>query len=245
MNGQKGISMHYLRRLSVSKRFTETEKWSDPWFRKLSPNSKIGYLYLLDRVDNAGVIDLDSELANFQIGMAIDWQSLRAELSDRIEVLPSGKWHLTRFVAFQFGELNPDCKPHAQVIRLSISHEIKGYSKGINTPQDKDTDKDKEMDTEKTKDKSPDQLRLEKLYRRRESTKWSSGEIRAWRMAKELVSTATAEEWEILEWWFSLSDSQAPYRRTDMASLLNNWHAEIQKARKNKSPSSAPVRFQT
>jgi hypothetical protein len=138
----------------MSKRFTETEKWSDPWFRKLKPNSKIGYLYLLDRVDNAGVIDLDSELANFQIGMAIDWESLREELADRVEVLASGKWHLTRFVPFQFGELNPECKPHAQVIRLSVFHEIKGYSKGIHTPQDKDKDKDKD----KKKDKEPAEL---------------------------------------------------------------------------------------
>jgi len=214
----------------VSKRFTETEKWSDPWFRKLSPNSKIGYLYLLDRVDNAGVIDLDCELANFQIGMAIDWDSLRIELADRIEVLASGKWHLTRFVPFQFGELNPDCKPHAQVIRLRVSHEIKGYSKGINTPKDKD----KDIDKEKATDKSPDQIRVEKLYHRRESTKWSAGESRAWKIAKALVVEATAEEWELMEWWFSLPEEKAPYRRTDMASLLNNWHAEIEKAKKNK-----------
>jgi len=134
----------------MSKRFTETEKWSDPWFRKLSGTVKLGYLYLLDRVDNSGVIDLDCELANFQIGTDIDWDAVRAELGDRVEVLAGGKWHLTRFVRFQFGELREECKPHAQVIRLQDSHGIsripKGYPKGIDTPMDKDKDQDKDKD---------------------------------------------------------------------------------------------------
>lgn len=134
----------------MSKRFTETEKWSDPWFRKLTGTVKIGYLYLLDRVDNSGVIDLDRELADFQIGMEIDWEAVREELGDRVEVLACGKWHLTRFVRFQFGELKEDCKPHAQVMRLQDSHQIqripKGYPKGINTLKDKDKEQDKDTD---------------------------------------------------------------------------------------------------
>jgi hypothetical protein len=135
------------------KRFTETEKWSDPWFRRLCHTLKIGYLYLLDRVDNAGVVDLDADLANFQIGIDVDWDRLRREMGERLDVLPSGKWHLTRFVGFQFGELSESCKPHAQVIKLLKSHEIqrvsKGYPKGMDTLMDKDKDKDKDQDKEK------------------------------------------------------------------------------------------------
>jgi hypothetical protein len=133
----------------MSKRFTETEKWSDPWFRQLGAITKLAYFHLLDRVDNAGVIDLDQELANFQIGIEVDWEKVRQELGDRVKVLASGKWHLTKFISFQFGELRPDCKPHAQVIRLSQMHKIKGYPKGKQTPQDTDKDKNKEKDTDK------------------------------------------------------------------------------------------------
>ncbi len=130
------------------KRFTETDKWKDPWFRKLPGGVKIAFMFLLDNVDNAGVWDPDFELANFQIGMDVKWDKVKEALGDRISILPSGKWHLTRFIEFQYGSLNEDCKPHLQVIRLLDGHGIrrvsKGYPRGINTPKDKDKDKDKD-----------------------------------------------------------------------------------------------------
>jgi hypothetical protein len=78
------------------------------------------------------------------------------------------------------------------------------------------------------------QIKAEKLMNRRQSTPWSAAELRAWRAAKPILSTATDAEWELMEWWYSLPSSQAPYRKTDFAALLNNWHAEIEKARRNK-----------
>jgi len=53
------------------KRFTETEKWRDPWFRKLSAGAKLAFLYIIDNCDNAGVWTADKELADFSIGMEI------------------------------------------------------------------------------------------------------------------------------------------------------------------------------
>lgn len=49
-------------------RNTETEKWNDPWFRRLSPASKLVFLYLCDRCDIAGFWEIDTELAEFHIG---------------------------------------------------------------------------------------------------------------------------------------------------------------------------------
>jgi len=50
----------------MSKRFTDSTKWaSKPWFRKLSPNAKLLWLYICDTCDVAGVIDLDLEMASF------------------------------------------------------------------------------------------------------------------------------------------------------------------------------------
>jgi uncharacterized phage protein (TIGR02220 family) len=138
------------------KRFTDTDKWRDPWFRKLSAGAKLAFLFIVDNCDNAGVWDADMELANFSIGMEIPWEKVRESLGERLEVLKSGKWHLKKFVNFQCGELSEECKPHAAVIRLLNKHGIqrasKEYPKGIHTLKEKDQDKDKERDKEQEGD---------------------------------------------------------------------------------------------
>lgn len=45
----------------MSKRFTETDKWRDPWFRKLTPLQKCLFGYLCDNCNNAGFIEIDVE----------------------------------------------------------------------------------------------------------------------------------------------------------------------------------------
>lgn len=83
-------------------------------------------------------------------------------------------------------------------------------------------------------EKPPMLRRVEKLFGRTERRKLSVSEQRAWRAGQAMVGETTEREWEILEWWFSLSPETAPYRKTDMAACLNNWHAEIAKATRNK-----------
>jgi hypothetical protein len=111
------------------KRFTETDKWRDTWYRKLKPLSKLAFSYMVDNCDGAGVWDPDFEFANFAIGEEIDWLQLQQELGDRLVILKSGKWFLTRFIEFQYGELCPDCRPHAKVLQLLKAHGLP-YSKG-------------------------------------------------------------------------------------------------------------------
>ncbi len=111
------------------KRFTETDKWRDSWYRKLKPLSKLAFSYMVDNCDAAGVWDPDFEFANFAIGEEINWLSLQEELGDRLVILKSGKWYLTRFIEFQYGELVPECRPHAKVLQLLKAHCLP-YSKG-------------------------------------------------------------------------------------------------------------------
>lgn len=137
------------------KRFTETEKWRDPWFRKLSAGAKLAFIYIIENCDNAGVWSGDKELAEFQIGMAIQWDKVLPAFEDRVKVLPGGEWLLTKFVSFQFGQLSAECKPHLQVIRLIEKHRVsKGYPKGINTLEEKKKEKRKKGSAEG--DKIPD-----------------------------------------------------------------------------------------
>lgn len=138
----------------MGKRFTETEKWKDKWFRSLRAEFKLAYLYLLDNCDHAGVIDLDEPLAEFQIGNAIDWKEFFAACEGRIARLESGKLFICKFIEYQYGELSEECRGHNPVfLSLKRHNLLKGYLKGIQRGQDTDKDKDKDKDKNKEKDK--------------------------------------------------------------------------------------------
>lgn len=132
------------------KRFTATEKWEDPWFRKLSPEHKCFWEFLCDRCDAAGVWKVDLETAEHFIGSKLDEGALLKSFGDRIQVLENGRWWIKKFIEFQYGSLSKECKPHIPVIRLLERHGInfetlmKGYAKGINTLEEKETYKEKE-----------------------------------------------------------------------------------------------------
>lgn len=142
----------------MGKRFTESDKWRDKWFRALRPEHKLAWLYLLDNCDAAGVIDLDSDLADFQIGIAPDWKLFLSQCDGRVERLKSGKLWVVRFIEYQYGEPSRECRAHNPVF-LSLEKNglldryLKGYSKGIQRDKDKDKDKDKEKEQDKDKDR--------------------------------------------------------------------------------------------
>lgn len=146
------------------KRFTETEKWRDPWFRKLTARQKCLWIYMLDSCDHAGVIDLDWDLAAFQIGGEVKESDLSA-FTKQVVKLPSGKFWMPGFVAFQYGRLSRECKPHLPVfaalerhgidvsaVALNNPKAIEGYPIGFESLQDKEKDKDKDKETEKDTD---------------------------------------------------------------------------------------------
>jgi len=68
------------------------------------------------------VIDVDFELAAFQIGSDLEPDYL-CELQDRVEKLPNGKYWIGKFIYFQYSvgnnkHFSPNCKPHALVLEL-------------------------------------------------------------------------------------------------------------------------------
>lgn len=140
--------------IQMGKRFTETNKWGDKWFRALGPFEKLGWQYLCDNCDSAGVIDLDRELADFQIGHPVKWDELLEIAEERTEDLKRGKLWLTRFCDFQYGKLTDQCRPHRPVIALLQKYGLwervlEGYRNPTNTPQEKDKEKDQDKDKEK------------------------------------------------------------------------------------------------
>lgn len=134
------------------KRFTETLKWEDVWFRKLKPETKLLWQWLLDKCDNAGVIEIDLELASFQIGYQYPMDTL-LEFGDRLVFLECGKHFIPKFISFQYGKISTECKAHNPIFQSLEKHNLKGYPKGIHTLLDRVQDKEKEKDKEKVQDK--------------------------------------------------------------------------------------------
>lgn len=71
---------------------------------------------------------------------------------------------------------------------------------------------------------TPIQIRLGKLFKRRDTTKWSDKEIKAFKAIGEIPE----DELVLVEKYHA---SKAEYRRRDIQTLLNNWNAEVDRAR--------------
>jgi len=144
------------------KRFTDTCKFDSKWFRRLPPEFKLAWLYVLDKCDPAGVIRIDEDLANFQIGVDVDWPEFLSRCEERIARLPDGKVWITDFIVFQYKSLSRDCAAHKPVFDSICKHDLKiedtllePYRKAYQSLKDKDKDKDKEKDQDKNQDWVP------------------------------------------------------------------------------------------
>lgn len=135
------------------KRFTETTKWGDPWFRKLTPKFKALWLYLVDSCDLAGVWDTDLENAAFHIGDSFSEDESLEAFKGRVQKLTNGRWLIPKFVAFQYGTLNPENNCHKGVIKSLEMNRLEaheGLIRALIGPMDKDKRKEKDQGTVKS-----------------------------------------------------------------------------------------------
>ena len=158
--------------MHMSKRFTETAKWADPWFRALTAKQKCLWLWLCDNCDCAGVVpEVDWGLVSFQIGEPCTADDL-ASFGDRIASCERGFW-IRKFVAFQWGYISADhpSMPQRGVIKAleragiplekAIESLSKGFPKGLETLKDKDKDKDKDKKEDRVQGKEGDALKAD------------------------------------------------------------------------------------
>lgn len=85
------------------KRFTDTLKWQNPWFRSLSTKHKILFIYILDACDNAGVLHLDFELINFVLKENFTLQEFKEVFSSKVIFLSEDKIIIRGFIRYQQG----------------------------------------------------------------------------------------------------------------------------------------------
>ena len=144
----------------MANRFTDTQKWEDPWFRNLPSDWKTVWFYLCERCDHAGIWNIDIELLNYLIKPTepITEELLYTTLNngkERVKKLENGRIFVCSFVGFQYkGELNEKCSTHRGVIKRLKEHGAwqhlpKGYkrvTKGLKNPSGRVQDKDKDKD---------------------------------------------------------------------------------------------------
>jgi hypothetical protein len=117
------------------KRFTDADKWEDPWFSELSETMKLFWIYLCDQCDNAGVWQVNWKLARFHVGASIDADQVITVLGERIVQFANGrKWFVPRFLTFQYPTgLNEKCPPHKRIIAILTSHGIDPVTRVVTT----------------------------------------------------------------------------------------------------------------
>jgi hypothetical protein len=177
----------------MAKRFTDSEKWKDPFFEELTKDLKLAWLYLLDDCDHAGIWKKSIKRLNFSLDTNFTEKELLEAFKERITILNADKWFIPKFITFQYGNDFIKSKQKAVLSAIKILNEnnlIKELDNGIltlsipltnpmdtlmdtdtDTVLDKDMDKDKEsvMDLRMRKDKRLSTEELKEVHKELDS----------------------------------------------------------------------------
>jgi len=219
------------------KRFTETQKWDDPWFREIHGSHKLVFLYILDRCNNAGFWEVDLSALAFHTKLEPKHFEGAFKALERGLQGASGWVWVRNFLKHQKNDsLNAANPAHRQIIALlkdqaerfpdSKSLFPKGASKGLTSPIGKGKGKGK--GNGKAWEPREIHIQMGKMLGRRESTKWSDKEIEA------LESILPIDEQDMAlvgEFYDAIIEPAEDHRRTALLTLLNNWNGEVDKAR--------------
>jgi hypothetical protein len=126
------------------KRFTSLEKWSDSWYRHLTPRLKCLWDWLFTNCDMAGSIYPDWDLASFQIGETVSEADISA-FGDRIVTLKSGRLWLSKFIEFQYVRIDGKSSKVHQAIRETIDRLCIPYGEPMDRLQEKEKEKDSSL----------------------------------------------------------------------------------------------------
>lgn len=110
----------------MAKRFTDSLKWRNPWFRQLPDRAKLCWVYLCDECDHCGVWKVDFELASFQLNFRISGKSLNAWFGRKIHFFDADKILIVQFYEFQYSGVKDSwsAKSSAREKLLSLGFQI-------------------------------------------------------------------------------------------------------------------------
>lgn len=136
----------------MSKRFTDTKIWDDPWFQDLPIIWKVLWKYLCDLCDEAGIWKVNKRQAEFQIGQKIQWEKMHGFLNNgkwRVIEFKEDVWLIKDFVAFQYGEkiFTSNHSFHQRILKTLEKYPIDTLSDTL-----LNRTKEKEQETDKVKE---------------------------------------------------------------------------------------------
>jgi hypothetical protein len=149
----------------MAKRFTDTEKWKKDFIRALPAEYKLLWLYITDDCTNAGIWEVEIEVAELRLGIKLSKEKARGLFQTKVVELDNGtKWFIPDFINFQYGQLTTNNRAHLPVIstlkKLSLLTDDFKLKKEIKEDLGplqgaKDKEKEMEMDMDMEKDKMP------------------------------------------------------------------------------------------
>ena len=143
----------------MPKRFIDTGILKHHFLRGCKAPLKLLWLHLLTDCNNAGIWQVDFEIAEIVIGSKIDRKKVDEKFAKKVIVLKDGvQWFLPDFIEYQYGFLQPNNPAHKNVIILLqkeglIDENLKVVERCLVVPLEGTLVKVKEKDKEKTMDK--------------------------------------------------------------------------------------------
>jgi hypothetical protein len=147
-----GYLQKHIKPLTMSYRFTNTDKWNDAWFYELDLRQKAVFLYLCDLCDIAGFFEINLRRMAQDIGMSdADVKGALKGLHSRIIYSTDGKYlFLRNFIKHQKNlPFNSSNRAHQGILRLLkeklqlfnfqsleeyFQSPMEGASKGLSSP---------------------------------------------------------------------------------------------------------------
>jgi len=128
----------------MAKRFIDTEIFNDDWFMELSKDAKLFYIYYITNCDHAGILKLNTKLAELQTGIK-SIQTVIEQLSNCLLTIKPNVFLMPAFIKYQYPDF-PKSKVKQQDSALKIlasygidEEKIKSYltvSKELNNSYD-------------------------------------------------------------------------------------------------------------
>lgn len=148
----------------MPRRFTDTEKWDDPWFCELDNEAKLIWFYLIDRCDHAGVWKINFKHLKYHCGTEKAEDEIRKIFDSRFYEFDD-KWFFPKFLKYQYPKGLQSNKPAIiGVINALSFYNLSEIIKQL-LPNDyiiiKDKDKDKVKD--KIKIRKPDSQQIKRI----------------------------------------------------------------------------------